>query len=568
MRKPLICAAVISVACLLAPAGASALSGKPVQIGTSDDSATPAMVVDAAGTAYVAWTIPSTGDQEDPDVIGYCMIPAGKTTCTGGGVLTAGPGNPAIGGLQLTLDGAYVVLVADQFTDSDDEADNYVDEWIAADGTSTFDAVDGGESVARGNGYGGDSLFTLPNAGPAGGPLGYGYSAIGDSGGSYSTDVISPFNTPPTCSEATEDALNNFTCPQTPEATMPAPGDASSQAANYYASESGSDPGVLGVFHSLFASECRGSTAGLSFVYGSGDQSSTDSYGISAGSPGSAWHGNPAIFDCNADNGVPVSGPAGLAVLVDNSAKTDSLDYARFDQSTDSFDAETVVDASEDGTVSDLAAGQAADGGVFSTYYDGNSLYKGPNDLSYSPDGGTIWDGPVALTNLSKPLQESVSSIGSNGQGWLVWTTDNANGTADHYSIYVQQFDQQDVPADATKLFTKQTRGSRHADKLVIAAGDKDEFDTATLSGINARYATGKVDYRLLSGSCTSPSATRNVGTVTLHNAVIGASKKITVALSPGRYFWVAKYSGDRNNAAVTSKCGAAVLTVLSPPRS
>jgi hypothetical protein len=149
-----------------------------------------------------------------------------------------------------------------------------------------------------------------------------------------------------------------------------------------------------------------------------------------------------------------------------------------------------------------------------------------------------------------------------------VWTTDNANGTADHYSIYVQQFDQQDVPADATKLFTKQTRGSRHADKLVIAAGDKDEFDTATLSGINARYATGKVDYRLLSGSCTSPSATRNVGTVTLHNAVIGASKKITVALSPGRYFWVAKYSGDRNNAAVTSKCGAAVLTVLSPPRS
>jgi hypothetical protein len=565
MWKPLLCVAAIS---LLAPASASALSGKPILIGTSDDSATPAVVVDASGLAYVAWTVSATGDEPNPDEIGYCTIPTGTTSCSASGLLSAGPGNPAIGSVTLTIDGPDVVLVADQFQHSDDEADNYVNEWTAPIGSAGFTAVDDGESVTQGQGYGGDALFTLPNAGSLGGPLGYGYSSIGDNNGSYYTSVISPFNAPPTCSEATQDAADSDQCPQTPTALMPAPGEASSQAPNYYATENGSTPGVLGVFHSLFASECGQSTAGLSFVYGSGDESPTRSYGITPGDAGSAWRGDPTIFDCAADLGVPVGGSAGLGALTDDSAKTDVLHYRPFDQSTGAFGTPVSVDASEDSTISDLSGAEDGADGMFATYYDGNSIYKGPDELSYSPDGGKIWDGPVALTNLSSPLQESVSDVGDDGDGWLVWTTENKNGLDNQYNLYVQQFGEQDVPADTTALSSKQTRGAKSGVKLTIADGETGEFDTASLRGINAKYATGKVFYSLLRGSCTHPSATGDYGTITLHNGVIDASKKVTTALAPGKYFWVVKYGGDRNNATVTSKCGAAELTVQAPPHS
>jgi hypothetical protein len=171
------------------------------------------------------------------------------------------------------------------------------------------------------------------------------------------------------------------------------------------------------------------------------------------------------------------------------------------------------------------------------------------------------------LTNLSQPLAQSVSSVGPGGQGWLVWVVANGNGTDADENVDVQQFDQQDVPPDHTKLTTRQSRGAKSGANLVLAHGLTGESDRATLTGVNARYATGKVSYTLLAGSCKPglTLATYHEGTATVSNGVIASSKKVTEILAPGKYYWQAKYTGDRNNAAVTSTCPNAVLTVEKP---
>jgi hypothetical protein len=58
-----------------------------------------------------------------------------------------------------------------------------------------------------------------------------------------------------------------------------------------FAAQAGAQPGVMGIFDTLFTNgplACAKSF-GTAFAYGSGNQGATNNYNISPGSPTSAW---------------------------------------------------------------------------------------------------------------------------------------------------------------------------------------------------------------------------------------------------------------------------------------
>ncbi len=88
--------------------------------------------------------------------------------------------------------------------------------------------------------------------------------------------------------------------------------------------------------------------------------------------------------------------------------------------------------------------------------------------------------------------------------------------------------------------------------------------DTAVLSGATAT-AGGTVTYKLYASADCSGTAL-NTFNVTVTNGVVPASPTVTLS-AVGTYNWVVSYSGDANNEAATSACGAetVLITQLKP---
>jgi hypothetical protein len=91
--------------------------------------------------------------------------------------------------------------------------------------------------------------------------------------------------------------------------------------------------------------------------------------------------------------------------------------------------------------------------------------------------------------------------------------------------------------------------------------------DTATLAGNDAGVASGTVTYTVYSNSaCTTAVSTGAAEQVTAPGT-LPSSAPVTLP-GTGTYYWKASYSGDLNNAAVTSACGASggTETVTTAP--
>jgi hypothetical protein len=52
----------------------------------------------------------------------------------------------------------------------------------------------------------------------------------------------------------------------------------------------------------------------------------------------------------------------------------------------------------------------------------------------------------------------------------------------------------------------------------------------------------------------------RSAGTMTVINGTVQQSN--TLSFTSGTYYWIAAYSDDANNNAVTSACGSEVMTL------
>jgi hypothetical protein len=411
LHRTLVTGALAAATALVLTTSALA-AGKPVNIGTPYESGQPAVAVDTAGDAVVAWA--NTKDLAGANnFVQYCVVPVGATACSRSGNLAPADGAQYIDGVQVLDEGSTLVILADVYGTAGNNATDYEpeQEWQSTDGGATWLDVNNGLSVTSGiidADTGPLSAVTVPGTGV----LGYGW----DTASGPPTFNAFPLSSPPECSAAMCSAGYATLEPDTnPDTLGNEPG--------HFASQLGANPGVMGVFDSLFTNGPLGCSQsfGTAYVYGSGAQSATNNYNVSPGQPNSAWRVALAQADCNAEYSTVGGGPSGFGILEDDLG-TGSVVYHRFDQGTLSFDSPLVTVASGHGEL-DGALSQDGGGGIYATYLAGAG---GAVDLSYSADGGHSFSTGVLNANSDGGAANLSSAVNAAGQGWAAWTN---NGT-------------------------------------------------------------------------------------------------------------------------------------------
>jgi hypothetical protein len=446
-NRTLLTGALAAATALIFTTGALA-AGKPVNIGTPFESGQPSVAVDSAGDAVVAWA--NTKDLAGANnFVQYCVLPVGATTCSRSGNLIPADSGQYIDGVQVLDEGSTIVILADVYGTAGNMATDYEpeQEWQSTDGGATWLDVNNGLSVTSGiidADTGPLGAVTVPGTGV----LGYGWDTASDA----PTFNAFPLSSPPECSAAMCSAGYATLEPDTnPDTLGNEPG--------HFASQVGANPGVMGVFDSLFTNGPLGCSQsfGTAYVYGSGVQSATNNYNVSPGQPNSAWRVALAQADCNAEYSTVGGGPSGFGILEDDLG-TSSVIYHRFDQGTMSFDTPAVTVASGHGEL-DGALSQDGGGGIYATYLAGAG---GPVDLSYSADGGHSFSTAVLNANSEGGADDLSSAVNAAGQGWAAWTN---NG-----SVFASSFQAVDAISPANTSGGATSNGSTVTVDVTCAA--------------------------------------------------------------------------------------------------
>ncbi|HTU95754.1 MAG TPA: hypothetical protein VMF14_07925 [Solirubrobacteraceae bacterium] len=412
---------------------ASALAaGKAVNIASPLDIQPPgpSVAVDSTGNAIIGWA----NDKDvggAPDLVQYCVLPVGATTCSHSGTLATAGSTNHVDAVRVLSDGSTLVILADVFGVSGQTPADYqpVQEWQSTDGGATWAQQANGFSVSNGI-LGGD---TVPVGGvilPGTGELGFGWvTASGPP-----TFNAFPLANAPECS--------TVAC-GTGFATLQPSTDADqlgNPPGNFASISAGANGGVMGVWDTAETTGPLGcpDTFGDAFVYGSGNQSTSNDYNVSPGQPDTAWRVPVTQADCNLEYTAVGGGPSGFGVLADDLANK-TVVYHRFDAATDKFDTPLTT---VNGTAGELypAVNQDGAGGVYATYLLGGSL--GKVELSYSADGGKTWAGAGLDSDSGGNINDIDSSVNGGGQGWLAWFS---NG-----SVFAQSFKATDAIAPAS----------------------------------------------------------------------------------------------------------------------
>jgi hypothetical protein len=546
------------LALLPATSGAVTLSGKPLQIASAPYALNVAVAVDpSTGTGYFVWANqPPSGT----NTVGYCVVPKGATGCSHTGTLVPAGSEQYVDNTQVLVDGGSVVILADVYGGPVGNTGAYEpeQEWTSTDGGATWSQPGGGLSVADGI-LNADTEPLSAVIVPGTGVLGYGWETAAGA----PTFNAFPLAAPPACSRFTCDGAKIPDGGPYPFAVLQPASDfdqVGNPAGAEYASESGANPGVMGVFPTVYTAGPLGCSKafGMAFVYGSGNQSAANNYNVSPGVAGSAWKVPATQLNCDVEYPAVGGGPSGFGVLESNDANNHTI-YLPFDAATSKFDKPPATINSKNEQQPSLS--QDGAGGVYATYQLGGS--GGPLELSYSGDAGAIWESNTIFPDKDGEMNLLKSAVGNEGQGWAGWLDKSTN------SLYAQQFDAEDAtpPIKPSKLTTSQTSGSAKGANISITAGTVGETDEASLSGTNAYIAKGVVAYKLYSDSaCKKLAASAGSETVTYGKP--NASAPITAGLAPGKYYWQASYLGDPANEPSKSGCGSEVLTVKPPATS
>ena len=162
MWRELRCAAVWRRACLtcglaamlgLALCASALAAGKAVNIATPFDIQPygPSVAVDSGGNAIIAWA-----NQKDlagaPDLVQYCVVPAGGSTCAHSGSLTAADSAGHVDGVRVLDDSGTLVILADVFGAAGNNAGDYTpeQEWQSTDDGASWTQQATGLSVSSG----------------------------------------------------------------------------------------------------------------------------------------------------------------------------------------------------------------------------------------------------------------------------------------------------------------------------------------------------------------------------------------------------------------------------------
>lgn len=429
VRRALLICGLAAIASVVLCASALA-AGKVVTAGSPLTDDPSSVAVSNTGDALIAWN----DDKHLAgalDFVQYCVLPAGATACSHSGDLQPADSAQAIDGVHVLVDGGSMIILADVFGAAGNNAGDYTpeQEWQSTDGGATWTLVNGGLSVTTG--------ILNADTGPLGavivpgtGVLGFGW----DTAAGAPTFNAFPLTGPPECSVATCPAGFATLEPDTNP-------DQISNPFGQFAAQAGAQPGVMGVFDTNFTNGPLGCAAetpfGTAYVYGSGNQSASNSYNISPGQPGSAWKVPVTQADCNVENPGVGGGPSGFGVL-ETSDATSTTVYHRFDAATLKFDIPPVTVANQ--SELDAALSQDGAGGIYGTYLlDGAG---GPINLSYSADGGKTFASGVLNPNKDGHNEQVTSAVNGAGQGWATW---NNNG-----SVFAQSFEAADAITPAS----------------------------------------------------------------------------------------------------------------------
>ena len=267
---------------------------------------------------------------------------------------------------------------------------------------------------------------------------------------------------------------------------------------------------------------CASGVDDTAFVYGSGEQSATNSYDISPGEPHSAWRKALSPGDCEAEYPAVGGGPSGLGVAEKDLTRGYEV-YHAFNQITESFEPSTATIAKEGGL--ETSVSQDGAGGVYVTYL-GNA--EDVVRLAYSSTGGASWTGPMTL-NTNAGVANLVSSVGAGGQGWAVWE--------DAESVFAQQFVASDATPPAppppppppppapvsTLVIPKQTDNVTSSGHFSVDVECKNVPCTGTLTlAAKAKKTTGKGKKK------KTKTVVETIGTVSFSSLALGTD---TVAL-------------------------------------
>lgn len=536
-------AALLGIAMLAVCPSAWALSGAPFKIAEGEFDGPPAVAVDSSGTSYVAWA----NEASSAVSIHWCVIPAGATACEHSGEVKPSLGAEShVRTTDILVEGSTVAILADAYGNGGDEESEPIEEWTSTNGGASFAAVDSGKSVVNGT-LDTDSAAMNAVVLPGSDVLGLGWVTPT----SEPTFAAFPLSSSTQCSlkKACEFAGLQ---PGVTENLLGNPGGS-------IAAQSGTSAGVLGVYETLGKPGCSSGAFDSAFVFGAGEQGSTNSYNISPGKSDSAWRLPLTAGDCEVEYLAADGGPSGFGVLEDDLAANTTV-YHRFDQAHEDFDTPYATVASE-GEESP-AVSQDGAGGVYATYLAG---FRGEVRLAYSYNGGETWSGPVSLAGAGG--DDLNSSVSAGGQGWATWKVGEAT--------YVQQFDAADslVPPTPVTITTTQRSGTAGGADISIPAGTVGETDQATLAGTDVAYADGTTAYGLYSSrSCTASSLVFESPAQSVSGGLAPASQPVSSPLPAGTYYWLASYSGNgsttegvKGNDAGLSACGSETLTVTSP---
>jgi hypothetical protein len=548
-------AVVFVLAMTLMFARGAMAAGPPVNIATPFDIQPPgpSVAVDSGGNAIIAWA----NDKDlagAPDLVQYCVLPAGGTTCAYSGSIAAADSAGHVDAVRVLDDGGTLVLLADVYGAAGANATDYEpeQEWQSTDDGASWTQQATGLSVSSGI-INADTVPVDAVILPGTAGLGYGW-VTAEGPPTFNAFALTGA---PECSSAK--CATGFATLE-PETN---PDQLGNEPGHFASIPSGPLAGVMGAFDSVESNGPLGcaQSFGDAFVYGAGAQSASNDYNISPGQPNSAWRVPVTQADCDLEYTAVGGGPSGFGILADDLANN-TVVYHRFDAATMKFDTPLATIANE-GEQS-AAVSQDGSGGVYATFL-GQGGVGGPLRLAHSADGGSTWTVNTLNPNIDLGAGGVTSNVNATGQGWAAWT--------DNGSVYAQSFQASDsippvVPAPAptpTAISTSQTAGVTVGASIVVTAGTVGETDQATLSGVNVAAAGGTVDYRLYSNpTCTlSSKVLESAAAVAAGKAA--ASAPVTSVLAAGSYYWQVTYSGDANNQPSSSSCGSEVLTVIGP---
>jgi hypothetical protein len=501
---------VLAVVLAVSVSANALAAGKAVNIGSPLDIQPPgpSVAVDSSGDAVIGWA----NDKDvggAPDLVQYCVLPVGATTCSHSGTLATAGSTNHVDAVRVIADGSTLVIVADVYGVSGVTPSDYVpvQEWQSTDGGATWAQQANGFSVTNGIVGGVDTVPVSAVILPGTGELGFGWATASGP----PTFNAFPLANAPECS--TVSCGTGF-------ATLQPSTDAdqlSNAPGNFASISAGANGGVMGVFDTVGTTGplgCPGSF-GTAYVYGSGNQSPANDYNVSPGQPATAWRVPVTQADCGLEYSAVGGGPSGFGVLADNLASK-SVVYHRFDAATDKFDTPL---ATVNGTNGELypAVNQDGAGGVYATYLLGGG--GGSVELSYSADGGKTWAGAPLDSDANSTINDVNSSVNAAGQGWLAWF---ANG-----SVFGQSFKATDAITPPNVGGGATTTGSTVTVSVTCSAFPCTV--TITLSGPQGAPATGN-SVAVAAKAHKAKTVVLGKGRFTITKR---GAKKLTIKLSP-----------------------------------